>query len=71
VVPYHVIVNRNCSVQSKDISPTDISTGLQGTFSVEGHSVGVSRKVDVRLPGKENSNPHGARPVKLIMTRMK
>ena len=24
------------------------------------------RKVDVRLPGKENSNAHGARPVHLI-----
>jgi hypothetical protein len=28
-----------------------------------------ARKVDVRLPGKENSNSHGARPVHLI-TRM-
>ena len=26
------------------------------------------RKVDVRLPGKGNSNPHGARPVHLIIT---
>ena len=25
-----------------------------------------SRKVDVRLPGKGNSNDHGARPVHLI-----
>jgi hypothetical protein len=23
----------------------------------------VPRKVDIRLPGKENSNSHGARPV--------
>jgi len=26
------------------------------------------RKVDVRLPGKGNSNSHGARPVHLIIT---
>jgi len=26
-----------------------------------------SRKVDVRLPGKGNSNSHGARPVHLII----
>jgi len=25
--------------------------------------VGVSRKVDIRLSGKENSNSHGAGPV--------
>ena len=29
------------------------------------------RKVDVRLPGKGNSNSHGARPVHLIITMMK
>ena len=28
-------------------------------------------KVDVRLPGKRNSNSHGARPVHLIITMMK
>ena len=28
-------------------------------------------KVDVRLPEKENSNPHGARPVYLIATMIK
>ena len=27
-----------------------------------------SRKIDVRLPGKGNSNSHGARPVHLIIT---
>ena len=26
---------------------------------------GWPRKVDIRLPGKDNSNYHGARPVKL------
>jgi len=30
-----------------------------------------TRKVDVRLPGKGNSNSHGARPVHLIITRIK
>ena len=29
------------------------------------------RKVDVRLPGKGNSNSHGARPVHLISTMIK
>jgi len=31
----------------------------------------LSRKVDVRLPGKENSNSHGARLVHLIITMIK
>ena len=31
----------------------------------------VNRKVDVRLPGKGNSTPHGARPVHLIMAMIK
>jgi len=31
----------------------------------------VSRKVDGRLPGKGNSNSHGARPVHLIITMIK
>ena len=29
------------------------------------------RKVDVRLPGKGDSNSHGARPVRLIITMIK
>ena len=29
------------------------------------------RKVDVRIPGKGNSNSHGARPVHLIITMIK
>ena len=33
--------------------------------------VGFRRKVDVRLPGKGNSNSHGARPVHLIITMIK
>jgi len=33
--------------------------------------VAGSRKVDVRLPGKGNSNSHGARPVHLIITMIK
>ena len=32
---------------------------------------GGSSKVDVRLPGKGNSNSHGARPVHLIITMIK
>jgi len=30
-----------------------------------------ARMVDVRLPGQGNSNPHGARPVHLIITMIK
>ena len=30
-----------------------------------------TRKVDVRLPGKGNSDSHGARPVHLIITMIK
>ena len=33
-------------------------------------SVRPSRKADVRLPGKENSNSQGARPVHLIITKV-
>jgi len=31
----------------------------------------ICRKVDVRLPGKGNSNSHGARPDHLIITMIK
>jgi len=31
----------------------------------------VSRKVDIRLPGKGDSNSHGARPVHLIIAMIK
>ena len=30
-----------------------------------------ARKVDIRLPGKGNSNSHGARPVHLTITMIK
>jgi len=39
-------------------------------FALELVALQVS-KVDVRLPGKENSNSHGARPVHLIITTIK
>jgi len=32
---------------------------------------GTHRKVDVELPGKVNSNSHGARPVRLIISMIK
>jgi len=41
----------------------------RGTPGVK--SGGRFRKVDVRLPGKGNSNSHGARPVHLIITMIK
>ena len=34
-------------------------------------SVRFRFRVDVRLPGKRNSNSHGARPVHLIITMIK
>ena len=37
----------------------------------EANPVGEVRKVDVRLPGKGDSNSHGARPVHLIITMIK
>ena len=36
-----------------------------------GENISSARKVDVRLPGKGNSNSHGARPVLLIITMIK
>ena len=35
------------------------------------HTYIHTRKVDVRLPGKGNSNSNGARPVHLIITMIK
>ena len=35
------------------------------------HLIGRTRKADVWLPGKGNSNSHGARPVHLIITMIK
>jgi len=43
-------------------APTQTETELDITHT---------RKVDVRLPGKGNSNSHGARPVHLIITTIK
>jgi len=40
----------------------------RGVYSVH---VGLVRRVDVRLPGKGNSNSRGARPVHLIITMIK
>ena len=33
--------------------------------------MGTARKVDIRLPGKEDSNSHGARPVHKIILWIK
>ena len=47
----------------------DVAEGVGGCMLPSASSVGtrarlaLARKVDVRLPGKENSNSHGARPV--------
>ena len=42
-----------------------------GVWDLRGCGLGETRKVDVRLPGKRNSNSHGARPVHLIITMIK
>jgi len=52
----------------------DVLEMLQGDARDERPARGgshVDRKVDVRLPGKGDSNPHGARPVHLIITMIK
>ena len=41
-----------------------MSGGRQRMSSSDAHSFSpCSRKADIRIPGKENSNSHGARPV--------
>ena len=40
-------------------------------FAFRHVTLGEDGKVDVRLPGKGNSNLHGVRPVHLIITMMK
>ena len=45
-------------------------SATRGEMREEGGE-GRARKVDVRLPGKGNSNSHGARPVHLIITMIK
>ena len=72
-----------CSVEPS--KPESIIRGNVATFQhiskkrIPGSNVlpvtfwvaGFPRKVDVRLPGKENSNSHGARPVYVIITILK
>ena len=41
------------------------------TSCFEGVRVTITRKVDIRLPGKGNSNPHGTRPVHQIISLIK
>ena len=45
--------------------------GSHLTLEPEPCLAGATRKVDVRLPGKGDSNSHGARPVHLIITMIK
>ena len=42
--------------------------GRDQAADLDSEQVGGRRKVDVRLPGKGNSDSHGARPVHLIIT---
>ena len=48
--------------------PTEVKLLKAGKLAVHGESLTLKyppypRKVDIRLPGKRNSNCHGARPV--------
>ena len=45
--------------------------GIESIIKVLKKVQNLSRKVDVRLPGKGNSNSHRARPVHLIITMIK
>jgi len=49
--------------------PITISLSIDKGLSLQ--KVSLTRKVDGRIPGKENSNSHGARPVHLIITMIK
>ena len=49
---------------SHKVDFTDNFEGLWNVWQTD-------RKVDVRLPGKGNSNSHGSRPVHLIITMIK
>ena len=47
-------------------------SGAALVYDIRGGELQVpTRKVDVRLPGEENSNSHGARPVHLIVSMIK
>jgi len=72
-----------CKVQGSRFKNSDWDVGC-GMFEVQEFGFGceevvlretfehlLCRKVDVRLPGKRNSNSHGARPVHLIITIIK
>jgi hypothetical protein len=51
-------------VTNRDFSKVD--TGEYGHVRPECPTVGRARKEDVRLPGKGNLNPYGARPIHQI-----
>jgi len=56
------------SLKNEPVSVPQIDLRRHKDFML-GHMAGeiCTRKVDVRLPGKWNSNSHGARPVHLII----
>ena len=59
-------------LEFKNVLPTVFRMGApyeRGTY-VQGY-LSHSRKVDIRLTGKGNSNSHGARPVHLITSMIK
>jgi len=55
------------------VGTQSVSASENGRQASSSHSnrAALSRKVDVRLPGKGNANSHGARPVHLIITMIK
>ena len=59
IYEYSVVVEgRGCTSSEWALVASNVSWKWLPCFRVQGWG-----KVDVRLPGKENSNSHGARPV--------
>ena len=64
-VKAHGCVSARCTCKP---APLHVSKRTTHRSTSDAH---VTRKVDVRLPGKGNSNSHGARPVHLIITMIR
>ena len=61
---------RACGTAS-DLADVAMKHPFVSLLHLQRHSKPAANKVDVRLPGKGDSNSHGARPVHLIITMMK